>query len=49
MNTQNPFHIDTLIAASKEEYEHWKKDFPFQTKMSLKPLIDYWRKGGCTG
>ncbi len=49
MNTQNPFHIDTLIAASKEEYEHWKKDFPFQTKMSLKPLIDYWRKVAVKG
>ncbi|MGB0932203.1 MAG: hypothetical protein ACPGVB_15575, partial [Chitinophagales bacterium] len=43
MNTHNPFHIDTFKAVSKEEYEHWKKDFPFQTKVSLKPLIDYWR------
>jgi len=43
MNAYNPFHIDTLTSATKEEYETWKKDFPFQTKLSLKPLIDYWR------
>lgn len=43
MNTQNPFHIEVPKAATKEEYEHWKKDFPFKTKISLKPLIDYWR------
>ncbi len=43
MNIVNPFHIEKLKAVSKEEYEHWKKDFPFQTKMSLKPLIEFWK------
>ncbi|MEZ4884306.1 MAG: GAF domain-containing protein [Chitinophagales bacterium] len=49
MNTYEPFHIDNLTAATKEEYEMWKKDFPFQTKLSLKPLIDYWRNIAANG